>query len=215
MPLGKIEKRRQCKHLVVDRAGIDICVIAETRFFSGRGTELMKEIFLEDYAWFGKDSDRKIRGGTGGVGILVRNGIGTCKEIKRSEKSDTIWIEIKIDKEILIVGGVYWSPSLENPEEVLEELEEDIGLFKLQGKVVILGDFNRRIKDAPTVYSLNTKLVFPRNTQDIKMDVIKKQDRLFINAMNANDMFVMNGLDSGADYTFEGNKGVRLLTTLF
>lgn len=44
---------------------------------------------------------------------------------------------------------MYWSPSPENPEEVSEELEEDIGLFKLQGKVVLLGDFNRRIKDAP------------------------------------------------------------------
>lgn len=29
--------------------------------------------------------------------------------------------------------------------------------------------------------------------------------------MNTNDMFVMNGLDSGADYTFEGNKGESVI----
>ena len=35
--LGRIEKRRSLRHLLVDRAQVDICVVAETRFIEGRG----------------------------------------------------------------------------------------------------------------------------------------------------------------------------------
>jgi hypothetical protein len=225
MPLGKIEKRKQLRHLVEDRARVDVCVVAETRFIKGRGEYLMNEIFKEDYSWFGKEREqRKARGGKGGVGILIRNDIGRSREIKRSKKSDTIWIEVKMEEETLIIGGVYWSPedNQDGPEELLQEIGEDIGSFKLLGRVIVMGDFNRRIRDAPTVYSLNSsKLVFPRKSEDIKVSedekrkgkkkIVKKQGRMFLETMNANDMFIMNGLDSGSQYTFEGKKGASVI----
>lgn len=77
--------------------------------------------------------------------------------------------------------------------------------FRAQGKVILMGDFNRRIGDQPTVYSRdNSQIIFERRSQDTKVrSHARAQGRVFLEAMNANDMFVMNGLDSGWEYTFE------------
>lgn len=209
MHLGKIEKRKALLHLLVDQAQVDICVVAETRFIKGRGCDLMEEVFKEEFVWYGKDRVTNIKGGIGGVGILIRKGVGITREVKRSKTSDVIWVEIKMGEEVLLVAGVYWSPG-EDLVESIQELEEDIGRFKEQGKVVVMGDFNCRIGELPTVYSVGSRVVFPRKSEDVKVNekektTIRRKGRMFIDSMNASDMFVMNGLDSGSEYTFFGN----------
>jgi hypothetical protein len=121
--LGRIEKRKALAHLLVDSAKVNICVVTETRFLPNRGDELMKEIFEKEYEWYGRErKDQKARGGEGGVGILVRKGLGRTKVVKVSERYDLIWLEVEMSEATLVIAGVYLSPEFSQKEGSLEEL---------------------------------------------------------------------------------------------
>ena len=71
MHLGRVEKRRMLRHLLSDRAQVDVCVVAETRFLEGRGQNLMCEIFSKEYTWYGKiEVDKRARGEKGELEYL-------------------------------------------------------------------------------------------------------------------------------------------------
>ncbi len=136
--LSRVERRRALSHLLIDSGKVDVCVVSESRFIEGRGEELMQEIFREEYEWYGRDRrGQRSKGGEGGVGILMRKGIGEANVIKISDNYDLIWLKIEIKQEILAIGGVYLSPEYSNRvgslEELLEELEDDISRFRTEG----------------------------------------------------------------------------------
>lgn len=219
--LGRSEKRKALAHLLIDRAQVDLAVVTETRFLKDRGEELMKEIFNLDYEWYGRERrGQRSSGGEGGVGILVRKGTGEVKLLKVSDKYDVIWVEVNIAETKVAVAGVYLSPECSKNgvtlEELLEELEEDMTEYRrLDYKIIVMGDFNRRIGNLPSaISSENSRTVFKRNSQDIHVTrQVKRAGRLLVETMNAWDMLIMNGIDSGGEYTYErkGKKGTSVI----
>ena len=80
----------------------------------------------------------------------MRKGTGEVKLLKVSDKYDVIWVEVNIAETKVAVAGVYLSPECSKNgvtlEELLEELEEDMTEYRrLDYKIIVMGDFNRRI----------------------------------------------------------------------
>ena len=146
-------------------------MVAETRFIEGRGSELMNEVFGPDFSWVGRDRKKqRARSGEGGIGILVRRGLGEAKVLKVSETSDSLWIELKMTEATLIIAGVYLSPEYSKKEvafiDALEELQGDILEFQSRGRVIVMGDLNRRIGDLPTAITTNHHKVTMRRVKE-------------------------------------------------
>ena len=87
--------------------------------------------------------------GSGGVAILVRKGLGTVEEVKTKGIEGLLWAKIKCEGRTLIVAAVYLVPIgsryYEKNYNIREQLEKDIGMFKQQGIVIVVGDMNSRI----------------------------------------------------------------------
>jgi hypothetical protein len=88
--------------------------------------------------------------------------------------------------------------------------------FRSQGsKIIVMGDWNRRIGNLPTVISgTNGRTVFQRKSQDNKVDRQKKREgRTLLETMSSWDMLTMNGIDSGGEFTYEriGGKGASVI----
>ncbi len=78
-----------------------------------------------------------------------------------------------------------------------------------------MGSFNRRIGNMPTVITdTNSRVVFKRNSQDGDVSRnAKREGRILVETMNAWDMLIMNGIDSGGEYTYESKnkKGASVI----
>ena len=113
------------------------------------------------------------------------------------------------NSEISFIGGAYFPPSgsvrKEHWKSMLQNLEDDIIAFRKQGKVIVLGDFNCRIALLPSAVCRNDAYyVFNRNTKDTEFRESEafSRGKEFIDSMNSVNMIVLNGIDSGGDFTF-------------
>ena len=69
-----------------------------------------------------------------------------------------------------------------------------------------MGDFNCRIGGVESIILSGTKqFIFPRRTQDSESKDASR-GAFFVSSMNASQMVIMNGLDSGGDYTFSNSR---------
>ena len=89
----------------------------------------------------------------------------------------------------------------------------DIRNFRKEGKVILMGDFNCRIGAKESVIISDTKqIVFPRITQDAGKSGDSSRGGYLVSSMNASQMVVMNGVDSGGECTFmSSNKGSSVI----
>ena len=104
-------------------------------------------MYLVIYKWFGKPGEGiKGKHGEGGVGFLVSELLlhdGTI--IKYVKCNETIWLRIKIRTSgDLYIGYVHvYMPTQVSVKQVstdrLNLIEEDICMFQLKGRVVLLG----------------------------------------------------------------------------
>ena len=192
---------------MIEKLGLDLCVVSETWFREGSGNGLMREALEgSNLVWFGRDrSEQKTWTGDGGV--VVRKGIGEVSIIKSSKKYDLLWLQIKCKNVDLFVAAVYFCPEgsrrVTDGREQFLELEADILHFREKGKVICLGDFNARIGNQVSVIwtkeDQEDKMIYQRVSQDGK---IQDRGRNFVDSMNSCNLVIMNGIDSKGEYTF-------------
>src|SRR6185503_7452950 len=80
--------------------------------------------------------------------------------------------------------------------------------FRKDGKVILLGDFNCRVSNQPSVILNDGKLLtLSRHVEDtdFKGSAIKSRATQFLRTLNAVNMVVMKGIDSGGNYTFSNS----------
>ena len=156
------------KHYLEDN-NIDICCITETWLKESNiqskankeknrnmesptvRTEFHK-FFEDQYTVITKNrKNQRWRKGHGVIWILVRKKIGKAKKITRKRQDGIMWTEIRCGGRLIYIATVYMvpigSPYYEQNEIIRQELESDIREYKEQGLVLVLGDFNSRIKN--------------------------------------------------------------------
>ena len=205
------ERNRSLLYGIIEDVKVDICVVSET-FFRDNSSRMIEKVFGSDFMWFGRE--RKIRKrASGGVGILCRKSIGNFSLVKISSKYEYLWIKLDRNQDMYYICGVYIPPSKSKRElapDVLLELEIDIRNYRKLGKVVLMGDFNCRIGGKESVIAAGSKqFTFSRTTHDMDLkdkDGKKSKDAnrgsFLVTSMSASGMVVMNGIDSGGEYTF-------------
>ena len=186
---------------MVQDVGVDICVLSETWLTEGLAQKQMDKVFGSEFIWFGRE--RKVRKrASGGVGILGRKSVGVFSVVKASTNFEVLWVKMSRGTDYYFIGAVYIPPDRsqrETAKQVLDELEVDIHQFRKQGKVILMGDFNCRVGSEESVIKAKDKqLLLSRTTADSKED----RGKFLISSMNAAQMVVMNGLDSGREFTF-------------
>jgi hypothetical protein len=213
--IGKKERRNEIIGML-SWIGIDLCVVTETWFREGSGDRLMSEsLENSEYEWYGRDRRvQKSWSGDGGVGVIVRKGIGEVSIMKVSKKFDMLWLKIKRGEGDLYVAAAYCcvdgSMRMSDSRAQFLELEEDIFQFQQQGSVICLGDFNSRIGTSDSIlWKGEEKVVLHRKTQDLKIEGKAKERGIqFVEMMNACEMVILNGVDNQGEYTFHShNKG--------
>ena len=87
--------------------------------------------------------------GSGGVAIMMKKELGKIDFIKKKRIDGLMWTKIECEGRIIYIATVYMvpqgSPYYENNNVIREQLEEDIGAYKKDGLVIVLGDSNSRI----------------------------------------------------------------------
>ncbi len=198
---------------LVDLVKLDVLVVTETWFDYDTSSKIMSNAFGNGFYWFGSESkNQKSSSGSGGIGILIRKSCGSPSLLKVYKNFPGIWIKLCKGENIYYICGVYipphGSPQLKiDFDEVLEELRLDIVLYNNIGKVILLGDFNARIGNAYSIlHGINKQLCFSRvlvDCDDQKTSEAFTRGRQLIQIMNSLNMVIVNGIDSGGDYTFD------------
>lgn len=206
----RTESNRCILFSIVQDLKLDVCVVCETWFDSGTSDSIVLKTFGPDFIWFGKE---RVNQKGGGIGFLARKNLGSFLCIKGDDHSGVVWIKLTIPSgDKYFFGAVYIPPigsiSEERFKEILTHLEADMIKFRQEGKVIVLGDFNARIFNAPSTINRSKDCIsLHRTVSDIMVDPEKKAQILsrgkqLINCMNASSMIVLNGLDSGGGTTF-------------
>src|SRR5690349_16763446 len=96
---------------VVQLQKLDITVVVETWFELNTSNRIMGKMFSNQFDWFGKErADQKSLSGSGGVGILIRKGIGEVSLIKMYDQFEGMWIRCICGDSTLFICGVYIPP---------------------------------------------------------------------------------------------------------
>jgi hypothetical protein len=142
---------------------------------------------------------KRFDSGSGGVTIMVDLSI-RAKEVKRSTQEDLIWVCLEIGKEKLYVGGVYLVPNTSSrankvPNQ-LAELEQDLALYRLDGRALVAGDWNCKVGQLASEIG---DRIWTRRSVSSTVDTRGKH---IMGMMNAAQMVVLNGIrDTVAQYT--------------
>jgi len=114
---------------------------------------------------------------------------------------------LEINSEKYFIGAVYIPPDgsnyLVDIKDILFELEVDILEYRKQGKVILMGDLNSQVYTYPSTINHNGKdISFFRYSQDAECKTLEPRGLHLMSTMNAINMVVMNGIDSGGEHTF-------------
>jgi hypothetical protein len=182
------EKRLAIVDHVLEVSELDVCLFIDT------GLDRMGNVSMEnladqrDYSWISVAKRRK----NGGLGFLVR------KEIKvdKLELYEDNIIGMKMYHHVpVFVFGVYRSPKT-NFEDTMTVLSGEITRRQIEGKVIVMGDFNARIGEEPDVIyqeaknaAGNSRLEFRRESAD---KTKTKEGKELLSTMNALNLVVVN-----------------------
>ena len=103
------------------------------------------EVQNEGYKWFGVG---RTGGGkaSGGVGMLVRESLRP--QMRGGRDGTVLWVECNGGRRKVMIGVVYINPEgvrVAETKRIYEKLEQEVKEMREQGKILIMGDFNRRI----------------------------------------------------------------------
>ena len=105
---------------------------------------------IEGFTWMAKNREK---GKGGGVAIGTRNkaGFQVCeRKIKGCEKPETVWIDIKGNRETVIQMGCFYGPQenkrKEDVEIIYEDLKEQITRAEPKNPIILVGDFNAKME---------------------------------------------------------------------
>ena len=103
---------------------------------------LKSEFTIDGYKLFNKDRKTDRRGG--GVAIYCKESISCCMktDIKVSEVTETIWLQVGHDRDTFVLGVVYKSPNLDRMNTKI--IYDEITKASRCSRVCIIGDFNYR-----------------------------------------------------------------------
>ena len=85
---------------------------------------------------------------------MIRKNLGKVKLIKVSTRFDILWVNLVCGLDSFFISVVYFPPNesnWDNFDDNICELEKDIMTFRNEGKVIVMGDFNSRISNRPSV----------------------------------------------------------------
>lgn len=203
------ETNRSLFRDLVQKCTLDIVVVVETWFDVNTSNKLIGLLLGTDFQWFGKEREEKKRYSRGGIGILVRKGSSQASLVKVYESFEGMWVKVVYGSDTFFVCAVYCPPAGEGemhdfPPHVLLSLETDCIKFRQVGKVILMGDFNARIGNQfSIIQGRGGPYVFRRTVADES----NSRGSDFIKTMNAANMIVINGIDSGGNATFEHDNG--------
>ena len=206
---------------IVKELELDIVVVSETWFKMDTAKKLISKVFGNNFTWFSKEHAEQKSSNCGGIGILIRKSIGDISLVKIYDSFDGLWIKYIAGADVYHICGVYLPPgtsanSSEDFSKCLQLLEADCIKFRKVGKVVIMGDFNARIgSDQSLVYGHSGDLMaFSRLVSDAQGgsgSVARTRGIQLINSMNSVNMVILNGIDSGGEFTFDGHQGSSMI----
>ena len=150
---------------------------------------------------------------------LVWKGERLCSLVKAYDNFEVIWVKLVRGEEKYYIGGIYAPPDkgpYRGPnyfKDCLELLEVDCVDFRKDGKV-LMGDFNARIgmRDS-IIQGAGGPYTFARNVvdDDKKSCPARTRGIQLVESMNAVNMVIMNGIDSGGNFTFEHPNGSSIV----
>ena len=219
---------RLCEELYIDAIGI-----CET-WFKSKQTKIDDEMNLiltrvaPGWQWFG--NKRKIQSsyakrGSGGVGLLIRKGAGKV-EIRYVGCDGVLHARVD-DLDIIVLYLVPKqkkdSQRLAHNDRIWDLLDAIIPkILDDDRKLAILADGNGRFGELPSVTSsLNAlRLDTDEGFEDVVDEIekpytrtsadkeVNKEGRELLDALNANNMVVLNGINNvEMDYSFVGHRG--------
>lgn len=134
---------------------------------------------------------KRFDSGSGGVTILVDVKIRS-KEVRKSTLEDLLWVCLEVGKEKLYVGGIYLVPNTSSRankvQDQIAELEQDLALYRMDGRVLLAGDWNCKIGEIAS--DVGDRLW----TRQSVSDTSDTRGKHIMDMMNAASMVVLNGI---------------------
>ena len=134
---------------------------------------------------------KRFDSGSGGVTILVDVKI-RAKEVRKSTLEDLLWVCLEVGKEKLYVGGIYLVPNTSSRankvQDQIAELEQDLALYRMDGRVLLAGDWNCKIGEIAS--DVGDRLW----TRQSVSDTSDTRGKHIMDMMNAASMVVLNGI---------------------
>jgi len=170
---------------------------------------------------------------SGGIGVFIRSDLFTSGIVTLEKFTEwVIWLKIKIDDSILILGGVYIPPigSKVNTRlaNIYDDLQKDIAIFLDRTSLVsVCGDFNSRVGDLcdyeEILHDRNSSIAYLSSIQNncsasewnrtkrlVADNVVNTYGKDLINLCKASNLRIMNGLhtpQSSSSYTCYASMG--------
>ena len=85
---------------------------------------------------------------------MVRNGLNAVGRADLIGWSESTWIEIKLQKQVLVIGCLY-RPPCTNPADFADALESSLSKIDSHHKIVPVGDFNAASPHWRSTYSFS------------------------------------------------------------
>ena len=132
---------------------------------------------------------------------------------KTNRAEGLMWVEVGDGQGKIFIAVIYL-PSVrirkvkEENLQAMDELSEDIFVFRGQGRVCVVGDFNCRVGELASrvgeQMEEEREIVFKRSSQDKK---VNKEGKELVRFMNEHDLIIMNGTKEEALFTSIQTKG--------
>src|SRR3569623_1212828 len=161
----------------------------------------------KEYRWVCVDKRSK----HGGLGFMIRKDIQA--ERMKIKDSRVLWVKL-IGECPVFIGGIYRSPA-SSVGDFLRNLKNDIARLQQVGLVIVIGDFNARVGNTPSVLNLEDhesnfeeRVVIQRTTEDKQR---KRSGFEVMNTMDALNMVVLNGVREKAEFTCRQEAGSSVI----
>jgi hypothetical protein len=177
------EARRQKRQIVV---------LTETHFDVADSIRFYETAEQKGYTSYSVTRTMKrFDSGSGGVTILVDVKIRS-KEVRKSTLEDLLWVCLEVGKEKLYVGGIYLVPNTSSRankvQDQIAELEQDLALYRMDGRVLLAGDWNCKIGEIAS--DVGDRLW----TRQSVSDTSDTRGKHIMDMMNAASMVELNGI---------------------